>query len=85
VVEPQLYVTHEKSMVVDGKSALAATGPMHEQLRRTVIAWSMVAMPGEQCVLWDLDRHVGVQEPWGIDLDLVEAIQADLEGLTHGI
>ena len=48
-------------------NVLAATQPMHEQLRRTVIAWSMVAMPGEQCVLWDLDTHVGVDEPWGID------------------
>ena len=56
----------------------AATEPMHEQLRRTVIAWSMVAMPGEQCVLWDLDKHVGVEEPWGIDLGRVAAIQADL-------
>jgi hypothetical protein len=63
----------------------AAIEPMHEQLRRTVIAWSMVAMPGEQCVLWDLDRHVGVEEPWGIDLALVEAIQADLERLTPGV
>ncbi len=63
----------------------AAIEPMHEQLRRTVIAWSMVAMPGEQCALWDLDRHVGVEKPWGIDLALVEAIQADLERLTPGV
>src|SRR6201991_1662130 len=39
-----------------------------EQLRRTVIAWSLVAEPGEQCVLWDLDEHVGVEQPWGINL-----------------
>ena len=43
----------------------AAADPMHEQLRRTVIAWSMVAMPGEQCVLWDLDKHVGVERAVG--------------------
>ena len=59
----------------------AATDPAHEQLRRTVIAWSMVSMPGEQCVLWDLDKHVGVEEPWGLDLDRVAAIEADLARL----
>jgi hypothetical protein len=58
---------------------------MHEQLRRTVIAWSMVAMPGEQCVLWDLDTVVGVDAPWGLDLARVEAIQADLARLTHKV
>ena len=63
----------------------AANEPMHEQLRRTVIAWSMVAMPGEQCVLWDLDKHVGVDEPWGIDLDRVAAIQADLAQLNQRV
>jgi hypothetical protein len=47
-----------------------------EQLRRTVIAWSLVAQPGEQCVLWDLDEHVGVDQPWGIDLARVAQIQA---------
>ena len=40
--------------------------PMSEQLRRTVIAWELVAMPGETCVLWDLDNRVGVDEPWGL-------------------
>jgi hypothetical protein len=63
----------------------AAVEPMHEQLRRTVIAWSMVAMPGEQCVLWDLDKVVGVDAPWGLDLARVEAIQADLARLTHKV
>jgi hypothetical protein len=63
----------------------AAVEPMHEQLRRTVIAWSMVAMPGEQCVLWDLDTVVGVDAPWGLDLARVEAIQADLARLTHKV
>ncbi|MBX7432613.1 hypothetical protein JDV09_10930 [Mycobacterium sp. Y57] len=52
--------------------------PMHEQLRRTVIAWSMVALPGEQCVLWDLDGRVGVEHPWGLDPARVAAIEADL-------
>jgi hypothetical protein len=48
--------------------------PMEDQLRRTVIAWTLVARPGERCVLWDLDRRVGVDEPWGLDLDRVAEI-----------
>ena len=40
----------------------AAADPMDEQLRRTVIAWELVAMPGEPCVLWDLDNRVGVKQ-----------------------
>ena len=55
---------------------LALSGPMDEQLRRTVIAWSIVAMPGEQCVLWDLDEQVGVDQPWGLPLARVAEIQA---------
>lgn len=54
----------------------AATTSMNEQLRRTVIAWELVAEPGEQCVLWDLDRKVGVPAPWGIDHNRVEYIRA---------
>ncbi|MDT5018831.1 MAG: hypothetical protein QOD39_4991 [Mycobacterium sp.] len=55
-----------------------------EQLRRTVIAWSLVARPGEQCVMWDLDECVGVDHPWGLDLARVEAIKADLTELDAG-
>ncbi|RDH74072.1 hypothetical protein DVS77_33710 [Mycolicibacterium moriokaense] len=56
---------------------IAATAdPMEEQLRRTVIAWTLVAAPGEQCVLWDLDRRVGVERPWGLDPARVAEIQA---------
>lgn len=54
-------------------ATLAAS--MDEQLRRTVIAWSLVATPGEQCVLWDLDRRIGVDQPWGLDARRVSAIQ----------
>lgn len=54
----------------------AAADPMEEQLRRTVIAWTLVARPGEQCVLWDLDRHVGVEKPWGLELEWVAEIHA---------
>jgi hypothetical protein len=53
----------------------AAVEPVAEQLRRTVVAWTLVARPGEQCVLWDLDKQVGVQEPWGLDPERVAAIQ----------
>ena len=51
---------------------------LDEQLRRTVIAWSIVAKPDEQCVLWDLDTRAGVEHPWGLDLARVEAIKADV-------
>ncbi|MGW4365422.1 hypothetical protein ACWEKT_07225 [Nocardia takedensis] len=53
-------------------------GSMAEQLGRTVVAWSMVAAPGEQAVLWDLDRRVGVEHPWGVDAGRVAAIEAEL-------
>jgi hypothetical protein len=67
------------------KDGLAATDPMHEQIRRTVIAWSMVASPGEQCVLWDLDTHVGVERPWGIAPAMVAVIEADLERIGQRV
>jgi hypothetical protein len=40
-------------------------GSMQDQLRRTAVAWSFAAKPGEECVLWDLDVRVGVPRPWG--------------------
>lgn len=46
------------------------------QLARTVYAWSLIAAPGEHCVLWDLDRAVGVPEPWGLAASEVESIEA---------
>jgi hypothetical protein len=63
----------------------AATDPMGEQLRRTVIAWSLVAVPGEECVLWDLDSRVGVDQPWGLDLARIEEIQAEVVKLSVGV
>lgn len=60
----------------------AAADPMEEQLRRTVIAWELVAMPGERCDLWDLDRRVGVDEPWGLDLARVTEIQTAVINLN---
>jgi hypothetical protein len=58
---------------------------MDEQLRRTVIAWSLVAMDGEQCVLWDLDDRVGVDQPWGVDLARVAEIQAAVSKLRPSV
>jgi hypothetical protein len=59
--------------------ALGGTsGSMADQLGRTVVAWSMVAAPGEQCVLWDLDARVGVEQPWGIPPDRVAGVVARL-------
>jgi hypothetical protein len=55
---------------------------MDHQLRRTVIAWSLVAAPDEHCVLWDLDSRVGVDEPWGLDLARVGDIEAALKTET---
>ncbi|MEV6558015.1 hypothetical protein AB0M22_20030 [Nocardia sp. NPDC051756] len=57
-------------------------GSMAEQLGRTVVAWALVAEPGETCVLWDLDRRVGVEHPWGVDAERVAAIEADLRALA---
>lgn len=56
-------------------NAPATRDSADEQLRRTVIAWQLVAQAGEQCVLWDLDKGVGVDEPWGIDAARVAEIR----------
>jgi hypothetical protein len=63
-------------------NSAAATEPMDEQLRRTVIAWELVATPEEPCVLWDLDHRVGVDDPWGIDLARVAEIQDAVSRMT---
>jgi hypothetical protein len=63
----------------------AAADSMDEQLRRTVIAWELVAMPGEPCVLWNLDERVGVEEPWGIDLARVSEIQEAVTEIRVGV
>jgi hypothetical protein len=65
-----------------GAPAGLVTDSTNEQLRRTVIAWSVVAQPDERCVLWELDERVGVDEPWGIDLARVEEIEADVARLA---
>lgn len=68
---------------VDGAPAdvAALAEPMPERLRRTVIAWSLVAEPGEECVLWDIDERLGLEHPWGLPMDRISQIQTSLEGL----
>lgn len=67
---------HPDGAAPDGRAAVRDC--QDEQLRRTVIAWSLVASPDESCVLWDLDSKVGVEEPWGIDAARVASIQASV-------
>jgi hypothetical protein len=62
----------------------AAADPVGEQLRRTVVAWTLVAEPGEQCVLWDLDSRVGVEKPWGVDPARVAEIEDAVAAATGG-
>lgn len=54
-------------------------GSMYDQLGRTVVAWNLVAAPGEQCVLWDLDERVGVAEPWGVAAEQVRTVTTEVE------
>ena len=63
-------------------AARAASDPSDEQLRRTVIAWQLVAQPDEQCVLWDLDERVGIERPWGISPTRVAEIRSAVARLV---
>jgi len=54
------------------------SGSGAEQLGRTVVAWAMVRGADEQCILWDLDDRVGVDTPWGVAPERVEAVLAAL-------
>ncbi|WP_406272470.1 hypothetical protein [Nocardia sp. NBC_00881] len=60
-------------------------GTMAEQLGRTVVAWSLVAARDEECVLWDLDRRAGVDQPWGVDAGRVEAVEAEIARTTENL
>ena len=60
-----------------------ARDSMHDQLGRTVVAWSMVAQPGEQCVLWDIDTEVGVADPWGISAQRVAEVEEGIRSLQE--
>lgn len=55
-----------------------AGDPMSVQLERTVVAWELVARPGEACVLFDLDSRVGVQDPWGLPRERVALVRQRL-------
>jgi hypothetical protein len=61
-----------------GAPAGSSAGSMQDQLSRTVLAWSLVGAPGEECVLWDLDARVGVEGPWGVPSSQVAAVEAHL-------
>lgn len=61
----------------------APAGSMIDQLARTVAAWEIVRRPGEDCVLWDLDRTLGLEDPWGIDAQLVEDVRARIATLPR--
>jgi hypothetical protein len=54
------------------------------QLGRTIVAWTLVAGPGERCVLWDLDERVGVAQPWGVPAARVATVTAELSVLQRG-
>jgi hypothetical protein len=76
---------HPEGDVIEGEEQAASTrrrsapaGTMQQQLARTVAAWSLVGQPGETCVLWDLDRRLGLDHPWGVDASLVTEIEASL-------
>lgn len=55
-----------------------AIGSADAQLGRTIVAWSIVAEPGEACILWDLDERVDVEHPWGVPTARVDAVLAEL-------
>src|SRR5689334_18530280 len=61
----------------------AAVGDPAAQLGRTVVAWSIVAHPGEHCVLWDLDRRGDVDQPWGVPPERVAQVLANLTELKE--
>ncbi len=75
------FLHHHPEGGAPGRSR-ATTDSASEQLRRTVIAWSMVAQPDERCVLWDLDATVGVDDAWGLPAERVEEITAAIAGYT---
>jgi hypothetical protein len=61
-----------------GGASAVAGGSMEDQLSRTVVAWSLVAEPGERAVLWDLDDRVGVDPAWGVPPERVHAVLAEV-------
>lgn len=65
-------------------SGPASAGGMEQQLGRTVVAWTIVAESGEECVLWNLDARVGVEHPWGVPSERVASIVASVRGAPAG-
>jgi hypothetical protein len=64
-----------------GAPAGHRAGSASEQLGRTVVAWSLVCRPDEECVLWDLDTRLGLAQPWGISAQRVAAVAAALRDM----
>lgn len=60
-----------------------SVGDPHAQLGRTVVAWTMVAEPGEDCVLWNLDERVGVTPPWGVAAERVAQVMDNVTALRR--
>lgn len=60
----------------------ARSDSAEDRLRKTVIAWTLVVLPGERCVLWDLDKRVGVDHPWGLEAARVGAIERDVARIS---
>lgn len=50
------------------------------RLNRTIVAWALVAEPGEECVMWDLDARLGLESPWGVRPERVAEV---ISGLTR--
>ena len=57
----------------DGAGPPVDTGA---QLDRTVIAWTLIRHPGEECILWDLDTRLRLDDPWGIPAEHVARVEA---------
>jgi hypothetical protein len=68
------FLHHHPDSGTPDAFAMSAGSP-RDQLGRTVVAWHLVAQPGEHCVLWDLDHRVGMDEPWGVPAERVAAIE----------
>jgi hypothetical protein len=64
----------------DGAPTGHSAGTAADQLGRTIVAWSLVAEPGEEGVLWDVDTRVGVEIPWGVSAERVRTVLADVAG-----
>lgn len=68
-----------------GAPAEIDAGDGAARLGRTVAAWTLVAESGEDCVLWDLDLRLGVEDPWTVSAARVATVTANLAGLARPV